>query len=145
MHGAARSENSLECNRTEKGSLGRVDPLRVAPGKADPRRAGTREGGIQGRSNQGGQNPKNEEPSEVRIKETESRESGNMRAEQPGGSIRFLDGAGVQEDTEMDYWGLRNSLEELFNTLDRQRGNSMVGSLRKVRAHCPWRMPAGLQ
>lgn len=68
-----------------------------------------------------------------------------MRAEQPGGSIRFGDGAGVQKDTEMDYWALGNLSEELFNTLDRQRGNSMVGSLRKVRAHCPWRMPAGLQ
>lgn len=98
-----------------------------------------REGRIRKDRTQGMRNP------EVRTKETDSRESGNSRVEQPGGHIRFWDGAGVQECTEMDYWGLRNLSEELFNTLDRQGDNSMVGSRRKVRAHCPWRMPAGLQ
>lgn len=88
-----------------------------------------REGRIRKDRTQGMRNP------ELRTKETESRESGNMRMEQPGGSMRFGDGAGVQEGTEMDYWGLRNLSEELFNTLDRQEGNSMVESLRKVRAH----------
>lgn len=69
-----------------------------------------REGRIRKDRTQGMRNP------EVRTKETDSRESGHTRVEQPGGRIRFGDGAGVQECTEMDYWRLRNLSEELFNT-----------------------------
>lgn len=36
-------------------------------------------------------------------------------------------------DTKTDYWGLRSLLEEfLVPWMDRQRGNSMVGTLRRV-------------